>query len=74
MQLEKIFKLLISIVGGFFITGIMVLMLPLHLAIPFGLFSAWMWIGAPLVLLYAKNKEDKKDAIEYIAKKELSKE
>ena len=60
MKLGKIVTIVANLVGGFIVTGVMTLMLPLHLAIPFGLFSAWIWIGAPLTLLWAKKKEDEK--------------
>jgi hypothetical protein len=64
MEGKKIATIVANIVAGFLVTGVMILMLPLHLAIPFGLFSAWMWIGAPLALLWAKEKEDKKKLLD----------
>jgi len=60
MNIWKLLTIAVDLTFGFLITGVMILMLPLHLAIPFGLFSAWMWVGAPLALLWAKKKEDEK--------------
>jgi len=60
MNIWKLLTIAVDLTFGFLITGVMILMLPLHLAIPFDLFSAWMWVGAPLALLWAKKKEDEK--------------
>jgi len=60
MEAKKIATIVANLIAGFLVTGVMILMLPLHIAIPFDLFSAWIWIGAPLSLLWAKKKEDEK--------------
>jgi len=60
MNIWKLLTIAVDVTLGFFVTGIMILMLPMYLAIPFGLWSAWMWCAAPLLLLWAKKKEDEK--------------
>jgi len=61
MKMSKFLKIVASVVGGFFITGIGILMLPTYLGIVWGLFNTWIWIACPILLLRAKKIQDEQD-------------
>lgn len=60
MQLTKILTIIINLFLGIIVVGIGLLMLPAPAGLIWGVFNAWIWIGAPISLLWAKKKEDSK--------------
>jgi len=66
MKLSKILKIVASLTGGFFVTGIGILMLPGYLGVVWGLFNAWIWIANPILLLRAVKKQDEEDSLKKV--------
>ena len=60
MKLEKMVTIVADVFGGFIviIVGLTMLTFPLNLV--WSTFNAWLWIGAPTAILWAKKKEDEK--------------
>ncbi len=59
MQLSKLLTIIIDVFLGMIVVGVGLLMLPAPAGLVWGIFNAWIWIGAPFSLLWAKKKEDR---------------
>ncbi len=60
MRLQKIVSILANVFGGSIVVLVGLTMLPFPLNLVWGTFNAWLWIGAPTAILWAKKKEDEK--------------
>jgi hypothetical protein len=60
MKLEKIVTIVADVFGGLIVVLVGLAMLPFPLNLVWGTFNAWLWIGAPTAILWAKKKEDEK--------------
>jgi len=60
MKLQKILTIVANVLGGLIVilAGLTMLRFPLNLV--WSTFNAWLWIGAPTAILWAKKKEDEK--------------
>ncbi len=62
MKLQKIVTIVANVFGGSIVVLVGLTMLSFPLNLVWGTFNAWLWIGAPTAILWAKKKEDEKKA------------
>jgi len=60
MNIRKLVTIVSSLIGGTVVISVGLVMLPLHLAVPWVFFNIWLWIVAPVSLLWAAHREDQK--------------
>jgi hypothetical protein len=64
VKLLRILTAVADIIGGMITITLGLFMLLLHLTISWVIFNAWLWLGAPLTLMWA-NEEEKQKGILY---------
>jgi len=62
MEVKKIGIILVDVAASFIVVLIGLEMLPFPLDVVWGFFNVWLWIVSPAAILWAKSKEDVKNA------------
>jgi len=60
MKLQKIITIVANVFCGFIVVLVGLRMLSFPFNLVWGTLNAWLWIGAPTAILWAKKKEDEK--------------
>ena len=58
MKMRKVATIVVDTSAGFIVVLTGLEMLPFPLNIIWGIFNVWLWIASPVLILWAKNKED----------------
>lgn len=61
LKIEKIITIIIDLVLGSVVVAIGLMMLPFPLNMVWIIFNLWIWIVAPLTLLWAKKKTEERE-------------
>lgn len=50
-----------DIIGGIITITVGLFMLPFYFAVPWVVFNGWLWLGAPLTLMWANEEEKQRE-------------
>jgi len=61
MKPLRILTVVADIIGGIITITVGLFMLPFYFAVPWVVFNGWLWLGAPLTLMWANEEEKQRE-------------